>query len=101
MANHFIKIWQERLGITDWVIRTRKISPGQIEYNGEDYFIGIERDFDRGEAVIYHDVPLCEESIVHELMHIVFPEKNGEDYDEYEKFIDKLSRDTLLLHYIN
>ena len=96
-----IDSWAIALGIDDWDIRTERIDPRQIEYNGEDYFVGIERDFDGRKAVIYHDVPLNEESIVHELMHIAFPQAEDEEYDEYEKFIERSAKDAILLHYIN
>jgi hypothetical protein len=71
-----IKYWQEIFDIKDWNISTKRILPEQIVYNGEDYFIGISRDFDKKEAIINHDIDLTEESIVHELLHIVYPEKN-------------------------
>jgi hypothetical protein len=87
-----------RLGIGDWDIRTERIDAGQVEYDGEDYFIGIERDFEGRSAVIYHDIPLDEESIVHELLHIVFPQVDDESYEEYENFIDRLTKDTILLY---
>jgi hypothetical protein len=99
--NPLIKSWAERLGVEDWDIRTERIDPLQIEYNGEDYFVGIERDFDGRKAVIYHDIPLDEESIVHELLHIAFPQAEDEDYDEYEGFIARTTKDTIFLHYIN
>jgi hypothetical protein len=41
-----IDSWAIALGIDDWDIRTERIDPMQIEYSGEDYFIGIERDFE-------------------------------------------------------
>ena len=96
-----IESWANRLGVGDWDIRTERIDPKQIEYDGEDYFVGIERDFDARNAVIYHDIPLDEESIVHELLHISFPQKDDEDYYEYEKFITKITKDTIFLHHIN
>jgi hypothetical protein len=96
-----IDSWAIALGVDDWDIRTERIDPRQIEYNGEDYFVGIERDFDGRKAVIYHDIPLDEESIVHELMHIAFPQAEDEEYDEYEKFIERSAKDAILLHYIN
>jgi hypothetical protein len=96
-----IDSWAIALGVEDWDIRTERIDPRQIEYNGEDYFVGIERDFDGRKAVIYHDIPLDEESIVHELMHIAFPQAEDEEYDEYEKFIERSAKDAILLHYIN
>jgi hypothetical protein len=96
-----IESWAKRLGVDDWDIRTERIDPKQVEYDGEDYFVGIERDFDARNAVIYHDIPLDEESIVHELLHIAFPQKDDEDYYEYEKFITKITKDTIFLHHIN
>ena len=99
--NPLIKSWAERLGVDDWDIRTERINPLQIEYNGEDYFVGIERDFDGRKAVIYHDIPLDEESIVHELLHIAFSQAEDEDYEEYEQFIAKMTKDTILLYEMN
>ena len=71
-----IKKWQSIFGISDWQIKTERILPEQVEYSGETYFIGIERDFDKKEGIIYHDIDLCEESIVHELLHVKNPEKD-------------------------
>ena len=96
-----IDSWAERLGVEDWDIRTERIDPRQIEYNGEDYFVGIERDFDGRSAVIYHDIPLDEECIVHELLHIAFPQSDEESYQEYEEFIARTTKDTIFLHHIN
>jgi len=85
--------WQEILGIQEWNITTSGVHTDQIDYNGEDYFIGIERNFELKEAIIYHDITLGEVSIVHELLHIVYPEEeDGESYEEYEEFIDLLSK---------
>lgn len=93
--------WQVRLGLEDWDVRTEKIDPEQVDYNGEDYFIGIERDFDGRNAVIYHDIPLDEQSIVHELCHILFPEEDGESHKNYERFIDEMSKDLVMLYEMN
>lgn len=71
-----IKKWQLRFGINDWQIKAERILPEQIEYSGETYFIGIERDFDKKKGTIYHDIDLCEESIIHELLHVKNPEKD-------------------------
>ena len=71
-----ISYWQCRLEIVDWNITTEKIYPEQIVYNGEDYFIGISRESDKKKAIIYHDVDLYEEAIVHELLHVRYPKKN-------------------------
>jgi len=96
-----IDSWIRRLGLDDWSIHTERIDPKQVEYDGEDYFIGIERDFEGRNAVIYHDIPLDEESIVHELLHICFPQADDESYEEYEDFIAKTTKDTILLYEMN
>lgn len=71
-----IRKWQKKLGIPNWKITLNRISPDQVVYRGEDYFIGVSRDFKKKEAVIHHDIDLCEESIIHELLHIRYPTKN-------------------------
>jgi|TARA_R110000851_G_scaffold106449_4_gene225565 hypothetical protein len=76
MIDYLIKKWQLNFGITDWQITTEKIDSNQIIYNGETYFIGIERDFKKKEGIIYHDIDLCEESIIHELLHVKSPDKD-------------------------
>tara|TARA_R110000796_G_scaffold126380_9_gene241176 strand:- start:770 stop:1051 length:282 start_codon:yes stop_codon:yes gene_type:complete len=78
MSKYLINKWQEQFGITDWQITTEKIDPKQVVYNGETYFVGIERNFENKEGIIYHDIDLCEESIVHELLHVRNPDKNEE-----------------------
>jgi len=85
--------WQTILGLQSWNIKTSGVHIDQIDYNGEDYFIAIERDFKEKEATIYHDIELDEESIVHELLHIVYPEQEeDETFAEYESVIDLLSK---------
>lgn len=71
-----ISRWQDKLSISDWNITTEEIDTKQVVYNGEDYFIGISRDFDKKEAIIHHDVDLTEEAIVHELLHVAYPKKD-------------------------
>lgn len=83
-----IKKWQHILRLKDWTIKTNKIYSESIIYNGEKYFIGIHRDFGRKLGIIYHDVDLTEEDIVHELLHIVFPiPQEDESYEDYERWI--------------
>ena len=76
MIKNLIDKWQLKFKINDWQIKTERIKPEQIEYNGENYFIGIERDFKNKKGIIYHDIDLDEESIIHELLHVRNPEKN-------------------------
>lgn len=86
--DEIIKKWQHIFRLKDWKITTNKIPSESIIYNGEDYFIGIHRDFSRKLAVIYHDINLTEEAIIHELLHIVFPLPNeDETFEDYERWI--------------
>jgi|ETNvirenome_6_85_1030632.scaffolds.fasta_scaffold02293_13 hypothetical protein len=71
-----IKKWQSYLGLLDWTITTERIDPGQIIYNGETYFIGISTTPENLRGIIYHDVDLYEEAILHELLHVRYPKKN-------------------------
>lgn len=90
-----INKWKNKLGIPNWEITTKRISPDQIEYDGEDYFIGITRDFDNKKATIYHDVDLYEEAILHELLHIKFQQLDSETFEAYEARIDKKTANLL------
>ena len=90
-----IEDWQRRLGISDWKITTQRIDPENIDYNGEEYFIGIERDFSTKTGIIYHDIDLYEVAICHELLHIKYPESMFPklSFEEYEDWIDKKSEE--------
>lgn len=88
--------WISRLGIIDWFIKTKSIDPRQVVYpddiSDEDkYFVGIEIDQQKKEGTIYHDRPLKEEDVVHELLHVKHPEKD-ENWinNETEKQIDMM-----------
>ena len=90
-----ISKWQDLFGIEDWDIVTEQIDLDRVtvEYNGHKYFVGIFRDFDDKKATIYHDVELDEETIIHELLHIVFPKPNpDETYQDYELWITEAAQ---------
>jgi|TARA_R110002020_G_C16059628_1_gene755341 hypothetical protein len=78
--NSIICKWKDKLGISNWNITTEKIKPEQVIYNGETEFIGVcfDRKNQLKEAIIYHDCNLYEEAIVHELLHIRYPDKDEE-----------------------
>ena len=81
MIEELIVKWQKHLGLLDWTILTKRIDPKQVMYNGEDYFIGIAIDLDTLCGIIYHDIDLYEEAILHELLHIRYPSED-EDWIE-------------------
>lgn len=73
--------WKEKLGLDEWNITTEQINPEQVVYpeecvEEERFFIGIQPNHERHTAVIYHDIALYEEAIVHELLHIKYPSKS-------------------------
>ena len=80
--NEMIKEWQDKLQIPHWDITTEKIDPKQVVYEGETYFIGISIDWDNLSGVIYHDIDLTEEAIIHELLHIRYSTENEDWVNE-------------------
>jgi len=91
----WIEKWKSELGIQDWAISVSPINPDDsVDYNDQDYFIGIEKDHGVKKAVIYHDIPLCEEAVVHELLHVRYPEAHfpGKSFDEYENIITRAAK---------
>tara|TARA_Y100000034_G_C6791461_1_gene354410 strand:+ start:27 stop:308 length:282 start_codon:yes stop_codon:yes gene_type:complete len=83
--NKTIQEWQTKLGISQWDITTEKIDPKQVIYEGEKYFIGISIDWDNLSGVIYHDIDLTEEAIIHELLHIRYATENENWINETTK----------------
>lgn len=80
-----IEEWKTKLEISDWCITTEKIDSKQVIYDGEDYFVGIAIDRDNQSGVIYHDIDLTEEAIIHELLHVRYPEENEDWVNETTK----------------
>jgi hypothetical protein len=94
MVETIIEKWKLHLGLTDWIIITEQIvDTDSIDYNDQYYFIGIERDFNNKVGIIYHDIPLREIDICHELLHIRYPETLFPylNYNQYEEWIDRKS----------
>ena len=82
-----ITYWQKELGISSWNIVTKRILPEQVTYpKGVDKsFIGIVRNYQNKSAVIYHDVDLYEDAIIHELLHIRYPTRSEDWVNEKTK----------------
>ena len=78
-----------------WDITTEVINSEQVTYpddcqNKERFFIGIEIHHNKSKAVIYHDRPLYEEAIVHELLHVKYPDWSEDQVNiETEKLLNQ------------
>ena len=85
-----ISKWKNRFELNNLEIKTEKIDPKSVVYpddcQGEDrFFIGISINKATSTAIIYHDRPLTEEDIVHELLHVKHPEWSEEQVNSETK----------------
>jgi hypothetical protein len=85
--NKILAYWIEYFELTDWVICLTEISKDQVVYDdiiplNDRYYIGVNIDRKQQRAIIYHDRPISEECIVHELLHIVFKNFTEEQVNE-------------------
>jgi len=79
--------WQSKLDLSDWSFTIERIEPRQVTYDNDipdtdRYFIGIEIQQENKIGIIYHDVDLYEEAIVHELLHVKHPDKDEDWINE-------------------
>ena len=77
--SRWIQKWQNKLEISDWDITTERIKPEQVVYNGATEFIGVyfnQENLCAKEAIIYHDIDLYEEAVIHELVHVRYPTRS-------------------------
>jgi hypothetical protein len=71
--------WTDKLGLSGWTIITTAINKASVIYEEsvpelDQYFVGVEIDREKMMACIYHDRPLNREYIVHELLHVKYPD---------------------------
>jgi hypothetical protein len=80
---NIIKKWQDYLDLNDWTFSTNQIEKEQVMYD-EDvstcdrYFIGVEVNKNAKSAVIHHDRDLYDEAVIHELLHVKYPQWSEE-----------------------
>lgn len=93
--------WKNRFGLNKLEIITEAINPQSVVYpddcQGEErFFIGISINKETSTAIIYHDRPLTEEDVVHELLHVKYPEWSEEQVNaETKRLLDKQFIDEL------
>ncbi len=71
--------WKAVLGLKGWTITTEAIDKKSVVYDPEipeedRYYVGVHVDRDTCIATIYHDRDLTEEDIIHELLHVKYPD---------------------------
>ena len=82
----------------EWDITTEAIDPEQVTYpddcqDEEQFFIGIHIDHTNYKAVIYHDRPLYEEAIVHELLHVKYPDWSEDQVNKETEILLNQNKD--------
>jgi len=90
-----IEKWKNLLSLKKWTVITESIDTNAVTYDNDcpdkdRYFIGIEADHHDGIATIYHDRPLTDEYIVHELLHVKYPDWSEDQVNaETEKILNQ------------
>tara|TARA_R110001606_G_scaffold375355_1_gene533603 strand:- start:396 stop:683 length:288 start_codon:yes stop_codon:yes gene_type:complete len=92
-----INKWQGKLQLTEWEFPTQEIMPEQVTYDNDcpdedKYFVGIEIDTLKKVGTIYHDRAITEKDIIHELLHVKYPNKSESWVNEIEDLITTISR---------
>lgn len=90
--------WIDVLGLKGWTIITTAINKASVIYpddcpEEDRYFVGIMPQEEALHATIFHDRKLTERDIIHELLHIRYPEWAEEQVNEVEGILYKLNKD--------
>jgi len=90
--NNLVDKWQSKLNLKEWTFPVQEILPEQVVYDNDclvkdRYFIGIEIDKENKIGTIYHDRELTEADIIHELLHVKYPNKSEEWINKTENII--------------
>lgn len=81
--DNLLSKWQSKLNLKGWNFITEEILPTQVTYDNDcpvkdRYFVGIEINKENKVGTIYHDRELTEADIIHELLHVKYPNKSEE-----------------------
>lgn len=106
MSKKLIDKWLGKLRISKWLVDTKQIDPKSVTYPDDipakdKFFVGIQSAEEALHATIFHDRPLTEEDIVHELLHIKHPDWSEEQINAVTKRllqptnVDKSNRFTM------
>jgi hypothetical protein len=90
-----IEHWIDKLGLRGWTITTAAISKEAVTYADdvpiEDrYFVGVQVNEEKMQAMIYHDRSLTDNYVVHELLHVKYPDWTENQVNtETERLLNK------------
>ena len=94
--NNVLKKWQGRLKLEDWDIKFEEIPKGAVEYPDDigehGYWYGIDKEpinIRTKKTVFTYDSPLNEEAIIHELLHLKFPEWSEDNVNKVQNKLMK------------
>ena len=84
--------WKKSFLLDDWTITIESIDPKAVMYDLEcpaqdRYYVGIQPDHKTKTATIYHDRSLTERDIIHELLHVKYPEWSEARVNEAEELL--------------
>lgn len=85
MYIEWLKKWQDKLELNHWTIVIKSIESKQVVFPKDlefKEFIGIYQDKFNHTGTIYHNIPLYEDAIIHELLHVKYPEASEEWINE-------------------
>jgi len=90
-----INYWKGMLEIKEWDITTKEIDPKSVTYDSdcstEDrYFVGIETDHQNKKGTIYHDRDITDRDVIHELLHVRYPNASESWVNEMEEILYRL-----------
>ena len=90
--NNLVDKWQSKLNLKEWRFTVQEILPEQVVYDNDclvkdRYFVGIEIDQENKTGTIYHDRELTEADIIHELLHVKYPNKSEAWINKTENII--------------
>jgi hypothetical protein len=97
MSKGLIHKWQSKLNLNGWSFPIQEILPEQVVYDNDcpeedKYFIGIEIDHQKRVGVIYHDRELTEGDIIHELLHVKYPNKKESWINRIENLMSTIKQ---------
>jgi hypothetical protein len=93
--------WQKILSLNDWTIVTEPIEPESVTYDPvcpvEDrYYVGVHTKhlpgFNKQMATIYHDRELTERDVIHELLHVRYPDWTEKQVNEVEELLYNINQ---------